>query len=66
MPNYWGKQIFMHGGFSEVGQKQKTQRKGREKKRKERLKSKNPAENQFFFRKKIKITLHFFLDIPSS
>ena len=27
MPKYWGKQIFMHGRFPEVGQKQKTERK---------------------------------------
>ena len=33
MPKYWGKQIFAHGRFPEVGQKQKTERK---KKRKER------------------------------
>ena len=26
MPNYWGKQIFAHGSFPEVGQKQKTER----------------------------------------
>ena len=31
MPKYWGKQIFTHGRFSEVGQKQKTERKEREK-----------------------------------
>ena len=31
MPKYWGKQIFTHGRFPEVGQKQKTER---EKKRK--------------------------------
>ena len=27
MPKYWGKQIFTHGRFPEVGQKQKTERK---------------------------------------
>ena len=32
MPKYWGKQIFAHGRFPEVGQKQKTERKEREKK----------------------------------
>ena len=38
MPKYWGKQIFTHGRFPEVGQKQKTERKEREKERKrERL-----------------------------
>ena len=26
MPKYWGKQIFTHGRFPEVGQKQKTER----------------------------------------
>ena len=26
MPKYWGKQIFAHGKFPEVGQKQKTER----------------------------------------
>ena len=25
MPKYWGKQIFAHGKFPEVGQKQKTE-----------------------------------------
>ena len=27
MPKYWGKQIFTHGSFPEVGQNQKTERK---------------------------------------
>ena len=27
MPKYWGKQIFTHGIFPEVGQKQKTEKK---------------------------------------
>ena len=27
MPQYWGKQIFAHGRFPEVGQKQKTEKK---------------------------------------
>ena len=30
MPKYWGKQIFAHGRFPEVGEKQKTERKERE------------------------------------
>ena len=30
MPKYWGKQIFTHGSFPEVGQKQKTEKKERE------------------------------------
>ena len=29
MPKYWGKQIFTHGSFPEVGQKQKTEKKER-------------------------------------
>ena len=33
MPKYWGKQIFAHGRFPEVGQKQKTEREKKEKKR---------------------------------
>ena len=35
MPKYWGKQIFTHWRFPEVGQKQKTEKK--ERKRRERL-----------------------------
>ena len=27
MPKYWGKQIFTHGRFPEMGQKQKTEKK---------------------------------------
>ena len=27
MPKYWGKHIFAHGSFPEVGQKQKMERK---------------------------------------
>ena len=26
MPKYWGKQIFTHGNFPKVGQKQKTEK----------------------------------------
>ena len=37
MPKYWGKQIFAHGRFPEVGQKQKTEKK---KKREERKRPK--------------------------
>ena len=33
MPKYWGKQIFTHGRFAEVGQKQKTERKRRREKK---------------------------------
>ena len=33
MPKFWGKQIFAHGSFPEVGQKQKTERE----RKKERL-----------------------------
>ena len=35
MPKYWVKNYFAHGRFSEVGQKQKTERK--EKRERERL-----------------------------
>ena len=31
MPKYWGKQIFTHGSFPEVGQKQKTEGKKQQK-----------------------------------
>ena len=41
MPKYWGKQIFAHRRFPEVGKKQKTEREKKEKekknKRRERL-----------------------------
>ena len=38
MPKYWGKQIFTHGRFPKVGQKQKTEKKKEEEERKkERL-----------------------------
>ena len=36
MPKYWGKQIFTHGRFLEVGEKQKTERE-RERKKNERM-----------------------------
>ena len=32
MPKYWGKQIFAHGSFPEVGQKQKMEKKKKKKK----------------------------------
>ena len=35
MPKYWGKQIFTHGRFPEVGQKQKAEKK--RKRERERL-----------------------------
>ena len=38
MPKYWGKQIFTHGRFPEVGQKQKTGRKKEKKREKKREK----------------------------
>ena len=34
MPKYWGKQIFTHERFPEVGEKQKAQKKEKEKKKK--------------------------------
>ena len=42
MPKYWGKQIFTHGRFPEVGQKQKTER---EKKREEKKRRLNDINN---------------------
>ena len=33
MPKYWGKQIFTHRRFPEVGQKQKTEEKKKKKKK---------------------------------
>ena len=33
MPKYWGKLIFTHGSFPEVGQKQKTEKKEKKKKK---------------------------------
>ena len=36
MPKYWGKQIFAHGRFPEVGQKQKTVREKKKEKKSER------------------------------
>ena len=33
MPKYWGKQIFAHRRFPEVGEKQKAERKERERER---------------------------------
>ena len=33
MPKYWGKQIFAHGRFPEVGQKQKTEKKKKKEKK---------------------------------
>ena len=55
MPKYWGKQIFTHGRFPEVCQKQKTE------------KTEKTAEKSAFFRKKIKFTpqQYFFLLISS-
>ena len=32
MPKYWGKNYFAHGSFPEVGQKQKTEKKKKERK----------------------------------
>ena len=36
MPKYWGKQIFTHGRFPKVGQKQKSEKKKKEAKRRAR------------------------------
>ena len=35
MPKYWGKNYFAHGRFTEVGQKQKTEKKERRKRERE-------------------------------
>ena len=43
MPKYWGKQIFTHGNFPEVGQKQKTEKK--KKREKERRRRANDGNN---------------------
>ena len=37
MPRYWGKQIFTQGRFTEVGQKQKTEKKERKRERERKL-----------------------------
>ena len=36
LPKYWGKQIFTHGSFPEVGQKQKTEREKKKERETER------------------------------
>ena len=36
MPKYWGKQIFTHGSFPEVGEKQKAKEKKKKKKKKKK------------------------------
>ena len=41
MPKYWEKQIFAHGRFPEVGQKQKAEKK----KKKDRRRSANDGDN---------------------
>ena len=43
MPKYWGKQIFTHGRFPEVGEKQKAEKKKKEEKRKKRKQVKTMA-----------------------
>ena len=68
MPKYWGKQIFTHGRFPEVGQKQKTEKKEERlndgentpgtaggpggRDRKLALKSRKTQKKSAFFRKK--------------
>ena len=70
MPKYWGKTYFAHGSFPEVGQKQKTEEKKREKTKNKTLavKSRKTSENSLFFLKKIKFTpkKYLFLHISSS
>ena len=41
MPKYWGKQILAHGSFPEVGEKQKTEKKEREKERRAKVGNNN-------------------------
>ena len=43
MPKYWGKQIFAHGKFPEVGQKHKTVK--NKKREKERRRRANDGDN---------------------
>ena len=47
MPKYWGKQIFAHGRFPEVGQKQKTEEK------KERKRERVAGTTEMFLRSKV-------------
>ena len=44
MPKYWGKQIFTHGSFPEVGQKQKTERKREKRKERKTERSNNNGQ----------------------
>ena len=44
MPEYWGKQIFAHGRFPEVGQKRKTEKK-RERERERKKERLNDGNN---------------------
>ena len=62
MPKYWGKQIFTHGRFPEVGQKQKTERKRREKDKRR----KDSRKSGFFRKKQNDLKDIFFLHISSS
>ena len=41
MPKYWGKQIFTHGRFPEVGQKQKTEKRKKKKERRAKVGNNN-------------------------
>ena len=45
MPKYWGKQIFAHRRFPEVGQKQKTEKKRRKKRERKRERAKVGDKN---------------------
>ena len=45
MPKYWGKQIFAHGRFPEVGRKQKTEEKRRERERERERERLNNGDN---------------------
>ena len=48
MPKYWGKQIFAHGRFPEVGQKQRTDKRKKRKRKKVGLKLKILKGDSYF------------------
>ena len=47
MPKYWGKQIFMHGKFPEVGEKEKAEKKEEEKRRRKKKVGENNGQLRF-------------------
>ena len=46
MRKYWGKQIFRHGSFPKVGEKEKAEGKKEEEKRRKRRKKEKVGENK--------------------